>query len=236
MKGEYFSWLSHDDVYTEDKLEVEVEALNTLDNKDVLVYCSDMHIDKNSEPLHAVQGESKLKKNALTPWNEVLRLLLVKGTFNGCAFLIPKKVFDVCGGFDETLRYNQDSFMWYKIFMEKYPLYFVPKVCVKNRVHDKQLTQTGKALFRKDCLSMSEYLIPRFTELSTKEDNFIYAYILYNSKYGNREVVKRSLKAAKSKKLIGIKIIRIRLLEAYGLIRPTIRRIYYRLVKHTKTQ
>ena len=186
--------------------------------------------------MSAIQSECPLEKNSLNLWNEVLKVLLIKGTFNGCAFLIPKKVFDECGGFDETLRYNQDSFMWYKIFMAKYPLYFVPKVCVKNRVHDKQLTQTGKALFRKDCLSMSEYLIPRFTELSTKSDNFILAYILYNAKYGNREVVKRSLKAAKPQKLIGTKILKIRVVEAYGMIRPLIRRIYYRLVKHTKTQ
>ena len=237
MRGEYFSWLSHDDVYTPDKLEVEVKALSTLDNKDALVYCADMQIDKDSKPLSAVQGPPKLTPHKLNPWNSVLKLLLVEGTLNGCAFLIPKKIFDVCGGFDETLRYNQDSFMWYKIFMEKYPLYYVPKVCVKNRVHDKQLTQTGRSIFRHDCLAMSEYLIPKFTEISTKEDNFIYGYMLYNAKYGNREVVANSMKAAKAAGLANASdSLKIRSMQAYGTVRPIIRKAYYRLVKHTKTK
>ena len=30
MKGEYFSWLSHDDVYTPDKIEVQIDALRGL--------------------------------------------------------------------------------------------------------------------------------------------------------------------------------------------------------------
>lgn len=40
MRGEYFSWLSHDDVYTPNKVEDEVAALAKMNNKEILVYCS----------------------------------------------------------------------------------------------------------------------------------------------------------------------------------------------------
>ena len=36
MKGEYFSWLSHDDVYTPDKIEVQIDALRGLEEKNTL--------------------------------------------------------------------------------------------------------------------------------------------------------------------------------------------------------
>ena len=33
MKGDYFSWLSHDDFYLENKIESEIEALKKIDEK-----------------------------------------------------------------------------------------------------------------------------------------------------------------------------------------------------------
>ncbi|WP_032139571.1 glycosyltransferase family 2 protein, partial [Rickettsia tamurae] len=38
MKGEYFSWLSHDDIYYPNKIEHQVNILNKLDNKDTIIY------------------------------------------------------------------------------------------------------------------------------------------------------------------------------------------------------
>ena len=40
MKGEYFSWLSHDDLYAPEKVEAEIEALKTNGNMDMVVHCN----------------------------------------------------------------------------------------------------------------------------------------------------------------------------------------------------
>ena len=58
MSGEYFSWLSHDDVYTPDKIKKSVLALSQLSDKTTVIRCDSMHIDKNSEPI-------KMKHSAL---------------------------------------------------------------------------------------------------------------------------------------------------------------------------
>ena len=38
MQGEYFSWLSHDDIYLEDKIEKQMEILNNADNPNTIIW------------------------------------------------------------------------------------------------------------------------------------------------------------------------------------------------------
>ena len=47
--GDYFSWLSHDDVYSYNKIEKQIEAIYSIRDKDALVCCGCVHIDKNSK-------------------------------------------------------------------------------------------------------------------------------------------------------------------------------------------
>ncbi len=44
MRGEYFSWLSHDDVYMPDKIEKEIAALSRLQDSDTHVLKLIVHI------------------------------------------------------------------------------------------------------------------------------------------------------------------------------------------------
>lgn len=233
MRGTYFSWLSHDDVYTADKIETQINAMIDSNSENILVYCDYMQIDKDSLPLKSLNRKCILQENKANGWNAVLMSMLEYGTLNGCGFLIPKKAFDLCGNFDETLRYNQDSFMWYKIFLQRFELYYVPKICVKSRVHANQLTQTGKTFFYRDCESMSQYLIPQFINISTKKENFIFAYAKLNAKYSNFGVVKKSIDAAAQKGLFSFyNLIILRFMQLYGHIRPSVRRIYFKLFRH----
>lgn len=235
MKGEYFSWLSHDDVYMPDKVACEVEALSRLEDKCTVVCCGSVHIDKESKLIGTMPNED-LSAVKLLPWNDVLMLLLKQGSINGCTLLIPKAIFDQVGYFDESLRFNQDGFMWMKIFLKKYSLLQISNVCVKGRIHDKQLTQTGQSLFRSDCEKMSDFLIPELFQISTSEKNFIVAYMKYNAKYGNFSVVNTAYTKAKSERLLGIKDrLLIKLLCGYGRVRPAIRKGYYLLVRRVKT-
>lgn len=79
---------------------------------------------------------------------------------------------------------------------------------------------------------MSEYLIPQFGNISTKNQNFLYEYIKYNAKYSNKSVVKKAMESANELNLLGfIPRMKILFICIWGAVRPTIRKVLY-LVKY----
>lgn len=234
MQGEYFSWLSHDDMYEPQKVEKQVDALMKSEDKMVAV-CSGKPINEKSE-LIAKHSSKRFEKDGIVSWNEAFVNLFNQGSFNGCAFLIHKSVFEKVGKFDEGLRYVQDLLMWAKIFLNRYPLLYMQDELVLSRIHGGQLTQTGRELFHKESRVMADIIIPEL--LSVKEENLqelVYSYANYNATYNNRDVVKlildnNGLKLSKLNKL------KIKIKSIYGSIRPLIRKIYYKLVLKVKTQ
>jgi len=237
MKGEYFSWLSHDDVYTPDKLEKQIAAINQkqLDSS-TLVYCTFINIDANSNILSSQKNSSGFVSNKLYQSEEVLAELLQNCTFNGCGLLIPVKALTDSGLFDERLRFCQDAFMWYKIFMQDYSLFCIDDTLVKNRIHSGQLTQRGQQLFRKECEEISHSLVNDFSEISSPQMNFLEMYLLSDARYFDFGRVKSIIKTGKKKKLISNKAaIKAYFVCMYGHIRPIIRRVYYFVFKGIKT-
>ena len=237
MRGKYFSWLSHDDVYYDTKIENQIKVLLRIDNDDIIAYCKTTFINKDSALINKEWHKTSLKPNQLTNYEDSLLSLLKDGVFSGCALLIPKKIFiDNNIFFDENMRYSQDIFMWYRIFLKKYSLIYIDDIGVKSRLHEKQLTQTGKAIFKKDSLNICKQLSQEFVDISSKNYNFIYYYAKSNAIYGNKEVVSICIKEAKkSKKISVFQRLKIYFFKTYGKLRPAIRRIYYRLFRKMKT-
>lgn len=229
MRGEFFSWLSHDDVYEADKVRKQIELLRESNfPENTIVYCNYMHIDEHSEPLTGMVPTVRYQAGVTYDSSEVLTKLLTKETFNGCGLLIPKKVFAECGGFDEQLRFCQDALMWYKIFAKSYTLMYTNEVLVKNRVHAKQLTQTGQALFRKECQQISNILVKEFAEISTKDHNFLSKYLISDARYLKPGRVREIIKIGKERGLIESQsAMKAYLICGYGYIRPFIRKLYY---------
>ncbi len=233
MKGEYFSWLSHDDKYESEKIEKQIRLLAPFSDRKVLALCATKQINKAAK----VIGEDKkpfFREKQLIPSNEVIMYLFQYGTFNGCSLLIPKEAFKECGTFDESLRYNQDSFMWLKIFLSGYNLVYQYEKDSLMRIHDGQLTQRGIEIYHRDCEYMSRYLIPEFKKLTDDQNRYLYAYAKYNAKYNTPAVWKACLKEKDS--IHFFQRLNIRATACYGKIRPLIRKIYYRLFKKVKTK
>ena len=122
MEGEYFSWLSHDDKYEPQKIEKEIAVLSVLENKETVVLCSDRAIDKNSEIIPKRKEKVQFKNGDIISWNEAFKGLFNYGSYNGCALLIHKHVFETVGKFEEKFRYIQDLYMWANIFSNGFPL------------------------------------------------------------------------------------------------------------------
>ncbi|MGL4226321.1 MAG: glycosyltransferase family 2 protein, partial [Rickettsia sp.] len=138
MQGEYFSWLSHDDVYLPNKVEHQINILNKLENKNIIIYGSYELIDNKGKFLRYVKPDnvvtSKEKLNIpLFP--------LLRGLIHGCSLLIPVKYFHEVGLFDEKLITTQDYDLWFKIFRIA-PIYFDDQVLIKARMHPERGTNT----------------------------------------------------------------------------------------------
>lgn len=238
MRGEYFSWLSHDDAYEPDKIEKQIAAIhrNKLDGR-TLICCKSSIMDAESNPVFKRPTASKFASCQVYHAKEVLSELLKKSTFNGCCLLIPKKAFDECGMFDESLRFCQDAIMWYRIFMKDFSLFCTDDASVKSRVHAGQLTQKGQALFKKECEGVSSTLGQEFAQISTKENNFFRMYLFSDARYLSFKKVKQIVAAGKKDKLIsGFDAIKAFCICGYGYIRPSIRKVYYVVFRGIKTK
>lgn len=235
MHGEYFSWLSHDDTYMPEKVKTQVELLKKTSSENVIVMCANQHIDKNSAPLGKPRF-SELPSRETVDWEQALSFVM-KYSCNGCTLLIPRKAFEECGTFHEGLRYSQDFLMWTLLFIHKYSLLYHDDVLVGSRVHDRQLTQTGRSLFLHDGAIVAHVLAPRLAEICSPRHPFLYAFAKTNAIHYNGQAVGTCLDVAKKEGVFTWKQkIKIRLICLYGKIRPMIRKIYYKIVKKVKTQ
>ena len=233
MRGEYFSWLSHDDEYADSKIEKQIDILKS---GGTIAVCSERQIDKSSEYISIPRDYTDLIKNGIIDWQEEIAWIINEQIFSGCALLIPKYVFEEVGLFDEDLRYNQDFDMWLKICFAGYSWVYHNDVGVLSRVHENQVTQTRKDLFYRDSYKLGERLIPQLAELSNDRYNYLYMYARYCAKYALTESAVLCRQLAKEKKLFSLRQrISLKGITVYGKIRPTIRRIYYRVVKKVKT-
>ena len=235
MNGEYFSWLSHDDAYTADKILDAISALrenNALDGR-TIAYSDGNYIDKDAKVVKAFS--SGLQTSRRYSGSEMVNHLVDFGTLNGCCMLMPKSVFDECGVFDETLRYSQDALMWYRMFLKGYGLVFDGKPNVMYRLHAAQTSNTRHELFEKDATYIANILAPQMRKISTKPNNLLYKYALRMAKYRCVKVVEIMQEHAdgECRFTLGQKAnLKLRLL--YGKTRGFLKRIYYRFVLKVK--
>lgn len=231
MQGEYFSWLSHDDLYNPEKIERQVAALEKYSDMDLVCLCGSQHINEVGLPL---PGTTKLpfSPKSITLWEDALKQLLCVGTFNGCAFLLPKKLFAQCGSFNEELRYCQDTLMWINIFLAKYNLVYVDYIGVQNRIHPKQVTHTQRGLYIKDASYIAANKLDNFICISSKHQNYLYMQARRMAIRGLDECVALYIKRGKEEKLLSISSVAILKFDLlYGKIRPLLKQIYYRLIR-----
>lgn len=134
MTGDYFSWLSHDDLYYPNKLEKQMELIEKYDDHTILYSNIDM-IDLNGKVFSTViyDHEMLMAKPDYA---------LLRGDISGISLLIPKSAFDECGGFDTKLRCVQDYLKWFE-FLDHYTFIHMTDVLAASRVHPKQVTMTS---------------------------------------------------------------------------------------------
>lgn len=130
MKGEYFSWLSHDDTYYPNKIKKQIEELSKLSDKNTIMMSDLDGIDENYKKIYQTNYFEHIKRYPPRD-NSRLHPIIYNQT-HGCTLLIPRICFDVVGLFDEKELVAQDFEFFYRAFL-RFPHKLIPKVLVTAR-------------------------------------------------------------------------------------------------------
>lgn len=229
MRGEYFSWLSHDDLYTPDKIEKQVALLEKAPPGAVLM-CGTEYVDADARPLHRYQ--KPFREGAYTS-SEMFSSIFSGCYISGCALLVPKTAFEQAGLFDTELKYMQDMQMWYRILLLGRPFYYAKDTGVLSRVHEKQTTVTSKHLGRQDALQVGEFLID---QLEKRDDaGALLKQYMFLCLRNRSPMAKKARAILGRKKQLSVRErIRCKWMQLYGGLRPVLVKLYYKLFFHIR--
>lgn len=130
--GEYFTWLSADDLYLPNKVEKQVIALEQ--SNQVIGYSSYVLINEVGSVTSGSVGVSFPNRLSF------LKHLRQGCAINGCTVMVKMDVLRALGGFDESLRFTHDYDLWARIAKD-YSFSYIEESLVQYRVHSEMGTQ-----------------------------------------------------------------------------------------------
>lgn len=187
-KGEYISWLSHDDFYHSDKIEKQIKILSGLSEearKNTVLYSSfeEMNEDRNVYDKFEPQKKYSIKKLNNSFWP------VIAGLINGCTVLFPKYCFEQIGNFNPELKYTQDSDFFFRLY-PKFKFLFHPDITVISRKHKEQGGQLKNERIVKEDNELYINMVNKISvvqriEISGSEIGFLHEVldIVYGLKY-----------------------------------------------------
>ena len=196
-KGEYISWLSHDDTYYPNKIERQIEELQKLDDKKSIIFANfDCYIQDKKEKLEiASLKEFNLVKLA---YSYNMLDIFFASKLHGCTLLIPKVLFEEIGYFDAEQKTTQDYALWMKFHKVGIKYVYVSDVLVTSRQHSEQnssalrplhivelndLYRFAFDLFEEDFQKMTRWQLKYFLNtMKARELSDVYAYMLESLK------------------------------------------------------
>jgi len=169
MTGDYFSWLSHDDLYTPDQIEKQIKFLEKIRKENVILYSD----------YECMNSDGKLFSNPVTFDDEMLKqkplYALLRGCINGITLLIPKTAFEKCGLFDEGLRCTQDYDMWWKM-IKHFEFIHMNELMTMTRIHPGQDTNTSPNVIREGNPLWIKMIEDVSDEIKIKYEGSVYNY------------------------------------------------------------
>ncbi|MBQ9761484.1 MAG: glycosyltransferase [Oscillospiraceae bacterium] len=150
MTGEWFSWLSHDDLYLPEKLEKQVDKMEQLLcdgaalSKHIFFSAVDL-INAEGKTIRASRLEQSRRLSDKVDAFAHNGYLIAEPTvynFCGCSCLIHKEAFADIGYFDEALRLINDLDFWYRLYSANYVVHYLPEALVKCRIHSAQVSKS----------------------------------------------------------------------------------------------
>ena len=153
MRGDFFSWLSHDDVYLPDKCHEQVEFWQQCGDARAILYADAHIIDAQGEKI----GSHPMPDMAE---DEVLCRIWGRSFLNGCTMLIPRMLLLEAGGFNESLSTTQDYDLWLRlVLVQKANFRRCPDVVLLSRRHGAQGSRFHT--HRRECTELFSNYVPQ---------------------------------------------------------------------------
>lgn len=224
--GEFISWLSHDDLYSDNKIEYQISmyTIHNLDPKKTIISNPSILINKDGKKFfHPV----KVGKGFYTP-HKALKYLLFKRCFNGCGLLIPKNIIiDNNLFFNENYKYLLDWELWVRFTIYNYSFFLNRVTLVKNRIHNMQVTVTQKNLLQKEQIEIMNYF---FNEKIVYENKKVLLELYYFARIHHFDCAKDYYRLIKIKK-IRINHFKLWYLSLKNKISSLIKKIYHNIIR-----
>lgn len=153
MRGVYFSWLSHDDLYKKNKIATQIDYIQKHPKlSEAILYSDFTTIDKNNKKL----ADIRIKH---VPSRLFIYELINSHPVHGCTLLIPKKYFEKQKEpFNPKLRTTQDYTLWFEL-AKKYQFIHLKKILIKSRIHSEQDTlKKPDTVIRENNLMYSKFI------------------------------------------------------------------------------
>jgi glycosyltransferase involved in cell wall biosynthesis len=138
MKGDWFKWLSADDLLYPNAIKELVDDAKKLESmENFILYSNYDIIDSKSKILRQFIEPNYNAKNSF----ELNTILLDHYIGNATTSLIHKSAFERFGLFDENIGFAEDYELWLRLcVLHKFRLHLVPKILGKYRIHETQLS------------------------------------------------------------------------------------------------
>jgi len=137
MRGRWFSWLSHDDLYVPGKVETQLRALCEAGGEAIAF--SDFETMSADATTIATQPVTDGFDSRQPLW------AVFEGRLNGCAMMLPRRMLEEAGGFDPGLPTTQDYALWFRL-LRRHRILPVPGVLVRQRTHATQGSRHARHL------------------------------------------------------------------------------------------
>lgn len=224
MKGEYFSWLSHDDFYHPFKIEKQIEVLREID------FDKEYFVGTTANLVNATGNVIRRNKKKSTVYysNEEVNDLVYKKNLNGCGLLIPKKMLVDIAGFDHRYKYMQDLVCWIRIINNGAKFIYLREDLVSSRIHEQQQTIKIRHLLDKEIeLQINELMLD---ERVLKNDKKLLTLLKYSIRTKKVYLFKQNLEKydIKFKPYVNIEMVFYRIYTYFYRIG---KKIYWKLYR-----
>ncbi|SIQ42491.1 Glycosyltransferase involved in cell wall bisynthesis [Peribacillus simplex] len=158
--GEYFTWLSSDDLY--DRFKVEKQLTFMKESQADFCYGNYHLIDTDNKIISEPAGISMPTR---IKFLEIMR----KGCIiNGCTVMLKVKIFEEVGVFDTSLPYTHDYDLWLRI-LPNYHFYYFQEPLVMYRVHSEMGSKKYEQVIPREILMVQKKHDKKLEELIAKE-------------------------------------------------------------------
>lgn len=177
MRGEYFSWLSHDDLYHPDKIKASIEVLSTSSKHNEIIICGTQNVDENTNPIR----QFDLNFNGFYSGIELFKFcLLKKRSLNGSSLLVPREAFSKCGNFSD-LVFGQDMECWIRFMINGYEFMAFHDKFSLIRQHANQATNRLRNVYFEERHKFFSKIISEILQKTNTSDE--YSKILLKALY-----------------------------------------------------